>query len=162
MGLTPSPRPACSPSQALSAHLTQLWHSPPVTHPAFCSCACLSPPIAAWVFDPSYTIPVPCAFPLAIARLLASTAGRREGCRALPEPAGRSQSAKAACSEQQYPQEGEQTAFSPLLFPVCSLPGFPSQPLSALAPARMLSISQGPSLGLDLLLKACKAGMSIL
>lgn len=38
---------------------------------------------------------------------------RQEGCRASPEPAGRSQRAKAACSEQQYPQEGEQTTFSP-------------------------------------------------
>lgn len=98
------------------------------------------------------------------------TQGKRYLCHALPFPLAaargcpgqqqRGQSCHSswllACSERQHPQEGERTAFPPC---------FPSShfsparvPITALAPARVVSISQEPSLGLDLLLTPCKLG----
>lgn len=68
--------------------------------------------------------------------MLASTAGRKVAEPYQSQQAGRSQRAKAACSEQQYPQEGEQTAFSPFFAISHLLPAW--VPITA-------TLSSGPS-----------------
>lgn len=104
----------------------------------------------------------PQCFPTSHCQVLASRTG---GTASEPYPsrqAGRSARRQLAVSSSILRRESRLLSHPSSQFPVCSLPGFPSQPLSALAPACMLSISQGLSLGLDLLPKALQAAMNIL
>jgi len=90
---------------------------------------------------------------------------RREGCGAFPEPAGR-QAARGvlrqlAVSSSILRRESKLLSHPSSLFPICSLTGFPSQPLSALAPAHVIHFSRA-FLGFGSPSEALQAGMKFL